>query len=287
MHATLDVLDHLDERQFVLAVKGLADSLSYGSDPSPFRGTGLEYVQSRIYEPGDAVKSIDWRVTARTGKAHVKEYEAPKRTPTYLVLDTSASMCVTSQPVSKYAWAVQLAGALALSSLSRLSPVALVGCGERELRTRPSLSRLQVYTWLYALRRYRLDEQTTLGDALRRIEPMMENRSLLVVLSDMHDPAALPVLKPLAQKHDCVVLQLQDPAESGRLRGGGLFRAREAETDAPFVSHGRGRWIDDGALDRELKHAQVDHIRMRTDEPFLPHLRAFLRRRDKAGRGAR
>jgi uncharacterized protein (DUF58 family) len=68
MEGHLDTVDQLDSRQFILAVKKLADSLSYGTDHSPFLGSGIEYAQSRPYQWGDPVRSMDWRVTARVGK---------------------------------------------------------------------------------------------------------------------------------------------------------------------------------------------------------------------------
>ncbi|MFM1768347.1 MAG: hypothetical protein RJA22_876 [Verrucomicrobiota bacterium] len=286
MQRELEPHDPLDERQFTLAVRRLADSLSYGTDSSPFLGSGIEYVQSRVYQPGDPVKSIDWRLTARTRRVHVKEYEAPKRMPVYLVVDTSASMCVSSQRLSKYAWAVQLAGGLALAALTRVSPVALVGCGERNLQGRPSLSRELLFQWLHRLRRYRLDERTALGETLRELAVVSENRSLVILLSDLHDPTALPALKLMAQAHDCLVLQLQDPAERGGLRGG-LFRAEEAETGAHWVAHGRSRWTDPAETVQELKRAGIDHLLLPTDEPFVPRLRAWLHRRGALTRGTR
>ncbi len=286
MEAQFEATDPLSERQFQLAVRRLADSLSYGTDASSFLGSGIEFVQSRHYQPGDPIKAIDWRVTARTGRVHVKEYEAPKRLPVYLLVDTSASMAVSSQPMSKAAWAAQLAGGLALAGLNRISPVGIIGCGERTLGERCTLSREQIFLWLHRLRHRRLDEATRLGQRVRELAGVLENRSMVIVLSDLHDKGALPALKLMAQAHDCAVLQLQDPAERGKI-GGGIFRAREAESGRGFTAHGRSRWLDEDGVARELRRSGVDHLLLRTDVPFLSKLRAFLHRRDSLGKGAR
>ena len=282
----LEAHDPLDERQFLLAVRRLADSLGHGTDPSPFLGTGVDYVQSRPYQPGDPVKSIDWRVTARSGRVHVKEYQTPKRMPVWLLLDTSASMCVGSGRLTKYAWAVQVAGGLALAALARVSPVGLMGCGEREMDARPTLSRTRVLLWLHALRHFHGDEQTRLSRRVRELAGVAGNRSLVIVLSDLHDPGALPALKSLAQEHDVVVLQFWDPAEAGRT-GGGIFRASEAETGKEFVGHGRSAWLEPGAVGEELRRGAVDHLLLPVNEPFVGKLRGFLARRGLLGRGAR
>ena len=282
----LESCDPLETRQFILAVRRLADTLSYGTDHSPFRGSGHEYVQSRIYQPGDPVKSIDWRVTARTGKAHVKEYEAPKRMPVYLFIDTSASMTVSSQFLSKYAWAVQIAGGLAFACLDRVSPVGVVGAGERPLRLTPSLSRVQVMEWLHYLRHYRLDEATTLAARVTEISALLAQRAMLIIISDLHDPAAPAALRLAAQRHEVMALQLRDPAEDG-LSGTGFFHAREAETGATFLSRGRSLPVSETHLAPELRRGGVDHLVLRTDRPIAAPLRHFMRSRGGLNRGAR
>ena len=282
----LETCDPLDERQFVVAVKRLADSLSYGTDKSPFLGSGVEYVQSRPYQPGDPIRSIDWRVTGRTGKYFVKEYEAPKRMPAYLLIDTSASMTVSSQALSKYAWALQIAGGIAFACLDRVSPVGVLGVGERDFKLRPSLSRDQVMQWLHKLRHFRYDEKTSLGKRVSELTPSLANHSLLVILSDLHDPTAVPAIKLAGQRHDCVVIQLADPAEAD-LRGGGFFHAREAETGKSFVTHGRRTWLEGEEVAQDLKRGGIDHIVLPTDEPIAHKLRTFMQARGLLGRGAR
>jgi uncharacterized protein (DUF58 family) len=282
----LETCDPLETRQFVLAVRRLADTLSYGTDHSPFRGSGHEYVQSRAYQPGDPVKSIDWRVTARTGRPHVKEYEAPKRMPVYLFVDTSASMTVSSQRLSKYAWAVQIAGGLAFACLDRVSPVGVVGAGDRPLRITPSLSRVQIMEWLHALRHYRMDEGTRLAARVSDMAALLPQRAMLVVLSDLHDPAAVPALRLAGQRHEVVVVQLRDPAED-RLDGMGFFRAREAETGTAFVSRGRSLPSSEEAVAAELRRGGIDHLVLRTDRPVAAPLREFLQARGGLNRRAR
>ncbi len=282
----LESCDPLDDRQFFLAIKRLADSLSYGTDRSPFLGSGIEYVQSRQYLLGDPIKAIDWRVTARTGKYHIKEFEAPKRMPVYLLIDTSASMTLTSRTLSKYAWAVQIAGGLAFACLDRVSPVGVLGVGGHELHMKPSLSRDQVMQWLHRLRRHRLDEPTTLGSRLAQLSPSLATRAMIIALSDLHDPTAVPALKLLAQRHDTIVLQLQDPAESP-VEGTGFFRAREAETGGDTLSRGKAAWHDQEATADALRRSRVDHVLLRTDEPIAVKLRNFLQARGALGRGAR
>jgi uncharacterized protein (DUF58 family) len=284
--AFLEELETLDARRFLIAIRKLANSLTYGTDKSAFLGSGIEYVQSRLYQQGDSVRSIDWRVTARTGRFHVKEYEPERSMPCHLMIDTSASMAVSSRRPSKYQTAVFIAGGIALAMLDRVSPVGVIGAGGRALRVEPSLSKNKILEWVTKLRRYRFDEPTELGRRLREIGPQLRHRVVIVVLSDLHDADALPALKLLAQLHDVVVLKLMDPAEE-TLRGSGFFRAIEAETGREFVSHGRRRQTDHARVVGELKRCGIDHLVIHTERPFASALRDLFRARGWIGRGTR
>ena len=97
---------------------------------------------------------------------------------------------------------------------------------------------------------------------------------------------ALQTLKQLGQQHDCVVLQLMDPAEKG-LRGTGIFRATEAETGRQFVTHGRKQWVEPEVAGQALRRAGIDHLLVETDQPIAMRLRQFFEARGLLGKGAR
>lgn len=280
--AALTDHDPLDARQFEIAIRRLANALMYGQENSPFLGAGMEYVQSRLYQPGDPVKFIDWRMTGRTGRFHVKEYEAPKQMPVYLLVDTSASMSVSSQKRSKYFQAVQIAGGIALAAVEHMNPVGLMAVGERTLHHTPSLSRAGILQWLHQLRRHDFAEGTSLGQRVRELIPRVEQRCLFVVISDLHDPDAIPAIRLMAQDHDTAVLHLEDPAERGGLRAG-ILRGVEAESGRSFIASGSTRFFSEGEKD-SLTRAGIDYLKLPTDEPLLPRLRHFLKNRQTSRR---
>lgn len=267
--------EDLARGDFEMVVRRLAEDLAFAADNSLFVGAGLEYAGSRPYQPGDSVRSLNWRLTARTGQAFVKEYEALKRTCVYVVVDTSASMAVASGPLSKHDMAVWIAAAVGLIAQRRLSPVAIVGAGSRETRIVPSLNRGDLWHALEPLRVGDVAESTLLGERVRGLVTRIDQMSVIVVVSDLHDPAAVPALRHAAQRHDCMVLHTIDPAESVPLRAG-FFRGQEAESGREFLARSRTGWVDAEPLRAELIRAGADYLRLNTRESFIPALRHFL-----------
>ena len=281
--AILESISRDDSRSFELAVRRLADSFHFGMDASPFTGSGIEFHQSRPYEYGDPVKSIDWRVSARMGKVFIKEYLSTKQVPVYLVVDTSASMTLSSTAISKYALAVALAGALAVASLDRMSPVGVIGSGSRAIQLSPTLSHPSLMRTLHHLRTYTWNESTQLTRNLQELDQRLALRHLIIVLSDMHEPGVVPPLGCLAQRHECMVIQLSDPMEhSHPVRG--FVRAREAETsrEATLSFSANRSGLPD--LKNLLSGYQIDHLNLRTDQTPLSRLRSFLQGRLSMGR---
>jgi len=271
-------------RKFVIAIKRLADDLTYGLDGSRFLGSGVDYVQSRQYLDGDPVKSMDWRVTARTGKYHIKEYEAQRRFPAWFLIDTSASMVVSSLARSKYEVALNVAGGLALACLDRTSPVGVIGCGTRDVHIKPSLAKDQVMQWLLRLRRHAFTESTELTRRIRELRPTLTSRAILVIISDLHEPGAVHSAALLAQQHEVAVIQIQDPAEL-MLPRCGFVRAKEAESGRNFVARSKRPMINQEKIEDDLRRGGVDHLLIRTDQPYLHRLRHFFRSRGISGGG--
>lgn len=88
-----------------------------GQQNSPFRGRGMDFSEVRAYQAGDEIRNMDWRVTARTGRAHTKLFTEERERPVYILIDYSPSMFFGTQHTFKSAIAAELATLFAWATL--------------------------------------------------------------------------------------------------------------------------------------------------------------------------
>jgi len=113
---------------------GFSLSPHSGSSRSPLRGRGIDFDEVRPYQPGADIRSIDWRVTARTARAHTKVFREEKDRPLIVVVDQSASLFFGSQVTYKSVMAAQLAALLAWSGLHRHDRVGGIVFNENAMK---------------------------------------------------------------------------------------------------------------------------------------------------------
>lgn len=275
----LEVVPDLSDLRFILATHKPTPSLERGGEVSRHCGSGSEFIQSRPYLPGDALKSVDWRAYARTGRVLVKEFESPRRSAVYLVVDRSASMTISSRPLSKYRMAVELAGGLAFAALQQMLPLSLaVSDGSRVVH--PSDNTRKVRNCLYDLRRFPMGSATRLEHILRCLQKQLVQRATVIILSDFCDPDDLEEVARLASRHDLIALECVDPYQVPPIKSGWV-RTREAEHDTLGFQGARADLTRAGDVAEFCRKHHVAHLTLRTDQQPIPILREYLRRRSR------
>jgi uncharacterized protein (DUF58 family) len=272
---SLSTVPGLSDRRFILLMRQLSNRLASGGNSSIFLGTGFAFLQSRVYQPGDPIRSIDWRVMARTGHPYVKEYETQTLTPVYLVVDNSASMSRSACVESKYAVAALLAGGMAYSALAAGNPVSVMATSDRGC-PRPTFRRNELTDRLRKLRYYSPSNCVQLGSALVKVRKALTSRSYIVVLSDLHDQPASKPMKSIAARHECLAVQLRDRMEVHPLPAG-FVRVRAAEGGASGVVSGRPQQVSREDIGEDLRRAGVQVLRVDPDSDPVPQVQSFLR----------
>lgn len=228
-----------------------------GLAPSRGLDRGLEFEEVRPYAPGDDVRAIDWKVSARSGRPFIKRFAPERRRLAWLLVDTGPSLSFSSQPVSKLGTVAQAASliAMALALPPRDDRVGLLTFGGSELLIPPARGRhhgLCLARALLALPPTFAPGTTNLAGAAQRLARMARVRSLVFVLSDFLAPEPARALRALARRHDVVALHVIDPWERC-LPARGLVRFRDAS--------GREHIVDTG--DPRYRAAYADQARRR------------------------
>jgi uncharacterized protein (DUF58 family) len=218
-------------RQLHLGRRRRALSQLAGPNKSNFRGRGIDFEEVRSYQPGDDIRTIDWRVTARTGSAHTKMFREERERPVLIVVDQRSSMFFGSSHCFKSVLAGHLAGLLAWSALQggdRVGGLVFNDEGNQEIRPRRSrktglalLSQVAAYNSALPVSSSGGDDSfATMLAQLRRIA---RPGSSVFLVSDFRGAAAKQAqehLFELAKHTELTAIACSDPLESDLPRAG-------------------------------------------------------------------
>jgi uncharacterized protein (DUF58 family) len=193
---------------------------SGGLRSSPFRGRGMEYAESRLYAPGDDVRHIDWRVTARSGRVHSKLFQPERERVTAVVVDRSRTMAFGTRQCFKSVQASRLGALLAWLALADGDRLCAAAFGARQALVPPTGGRRGALRLLETLvESGRLPPatgtDTRLPDTLDRLARLLRPGSHLLLLLDPRsvDADAISAVRRLSAHHDLIAGLLVDPIE--------------------------------------------------------------------------
>ena len=196
-----------------------------GAHHSRFRGRGMNFSEVRAYQPGDDIRSIHWRVTARTQKPHTKVFSEEREQPTLLVVDQRTALFFGTQVCFKSALAAHLAALLGWAAHSRGDRVGgLVFNDQQHQAIRSKRSKANLLHLMQSVADYNqmLGHHTqatmareTLSSVLEQLRRTTKPGSELFIISDFHDFDAdcQRHIRQLAQHNDTVCIQVFDPIE--------------------------------------------------------------------------
>ncbi|GAB5401975.1 MAG: DUF58 domain-containing protein [Aureliella sp.] len=211
----------LDARGFSLLPHQPVSSLLSGKHTSRLRGRGLTFEELRGYRPGDDIRSIDWRATARLRKPHVRVYSEERERPVLLLVDQRSTMFFGSRRTTKATAATELAALAAWATLDAGDRVGAIIFGDDEIvEIRPRRSRENVLRICHELvrlnRMLSATSQATPGvfnDALKRAVNVAKHDHLVVLATDYHgsDAQTHRHATMLARHNDVLATLVYDP----------------------------------------------------------------------------
>lgn len=202
-------------RRIEISTNRRVQSVLAGEYHSVFKGQGIEFDEVRPYQTGDDVRTIDWKVTARTGDLHVKRYSEERELTVMLVVDVSGSGLFGTGSAFKGEMAVELSALLAFSAIRNNDRVGLILFSDRIERViPPKKGRNHILRLIREILTHGVTGRgTDLAGALEFTRRLLTRQAVVFVLSDFLAPDFERPLRVLNQRHDLIALQVLDPRE--------------------------------------------------------------------------
>ena len=282
-------------RKIEIKTRGLSNEIFAGKYHTAFRGRGMSFSEVREYRAGDDVRDIDWNVTARSSKPHIKIYEEERELTMMLLVDVSDSRSFGTTDRLKKNVITEIAAVLAFSAAQNNDKVGCIFFSDKvEKFILPKKGKSHILTIIRELIQFRPEsKRTAISEAIRYLTNVNKKRCTTFILSDFmnspRDAAALEdSLKIAGSKHDLVGIRVWDRREA-ELPDVGIVELEDAET-------GRKVWVDtssrrvrehyaeswaerDAAITELLRRNRIDTAMIPTDGDYVVELIKLFKKR--------
>jgi len=278
-------------RRIEIVTKHLVDGLVAGDYHSIFKGQGIEFSEIRDYRPGDDIRAIDWKVTARFDRPFVKEFIEERDLNVYFVFDYSGSNYF-GDLVEKRRKAIELTATLMFSAMRNNDNVGLFIFTEDIERFIPARKgRRHVLKLISSLVSHQpQSRKTNIEKSLFYISNIIKKRSIIFILSDFYNQDFAKPLKILKRRHDVIAVKVSDPREA-EIPDVGLIQLEDEETGEQLLVDTSDQSFRENYAkvvneeEKRLNHLfnknRIDVINISTDKSYELPLKRFFKIRER------
>lgn len=291
MQETKDILKQV--RKIEIVTKHLVDGLIAGNYHSIFKGQGIEFSEIRDYRPGDDIRAIDWKVTARFDHPFIKEFIEERDLHVYFVFDYSGSNSFGNL-IEKRRKAIELTATLMFSAMRNNDNVGLFMFTEDIEKFIPARKgRRHVLKLISSLVSHQpQSKKTDIERALSCVSNVIKKRSIIFVLSDFYNQDFAKPLKILKKRHDVIAIRINDTRET-EIPDVGLIQLEDEETGEQLLvdtsdesfrkNYAKLMNREETRLNHIFNKNKVDTISINTDISYELPLRKFFKIRQTRG----
>ena len=282
-------------RKIEIKTRGLSNEIFAGKYHTAFKGRGMSFAEVREYRIGDDVRDIDWNVTARSHKPHIKVYEEERELTMMLMVDVSGSRMFGTTDALKKNIITELAAVLAFSASQTGDKVGCIFFSDKvEKFIPPKKGRSHILMIIRELVGFVPESNgTAISEAVRYLTGVNKKRCTAFLLSDFlnskrDDEALNDALKIATSRHDIIALKVSDPREK-EMPDVGIVELQDAETarkvwvdtaSKAVRDHYSAAWAEREERTREmLLHNRIDIADISTDSDYVAELIKLFKKR--------
>ncbi len=280
-------------KKIEIVTKQLVEGLISSNYHSIFKGQGIEFSEIRDYRPGDDVRAIDWKVTARFNRPFIKEFIEERDLSIYFVFDCSASGNFGNL-VEKRRKAIELTATLMFSAMKNNDNIGLFMFTDNVEKFIPARKgRRHVLKLISSLISFKPNnKRTDIERSLSYVSNVIKKRSTIFIISDFYNQEFSKPIKILKKRHDIIALRVNDIRET-EIPDVGLIQLEDEESGEQILVDTSDNLFRENyakiinqeelRLSKLFNKHKVDTIKINTDSSYEIPLKQFFKIRQSRG----